>query len=814
MRFNFDLSDAAADGDGSTLNHSSPSTTTTPEMRQVEWLPLQDHPIFASMASSYTEAASPDSSASRTIMNLMTWDGSSRLYVWDSHHHCLHRISVRLGEPHPSSVIAASPSKVLQPDVQLSFVVNKVSINRNGSAMLLIGPNGLHVMYLNANVCRTVSIGVEIYLCTNSAIRTLQISWHPYSETHVGILSSDSVFRIFDLSSSFEKPEQEYYLQPVGSKRLQTASSLCPVDFCFGGDHLWDRFSVFILFSDGSIYVLCPIAPFGSVYKWESVLELYNDAQTLGLKSSNTKAVNNSNMAIQWLEATFPELTRLATGGNSLVLKAEPYALFDATVSLQGPLPRLCNGGEDSEASAKECEGRAVSFLYNLVCKDTVLVTAWTGGQLQIHALADEIQPVWLHGNPPHLNVDFFDRILGIAMICESVPDKKLTVKLHQQSQDTVWSGQPPPLLRLAMVDLALPKNRGSSSTISMFVDPLIPERMYSVHGGGIDSIVLHFLPFTNQATGKDEGMRTPSVHPILSTCKGGSSVHAPLCGFIALWDSFGYSWIAALTPARECVVLEMRTWDILLPLHVDGEERNRSEESKETDVSFLISKELLGGPRTILLPSVSPNLPSITADSIEGRSKLHQYFKLFHENYVEYAHKVYFELKHHGPQVKKTIEDLQGRLSKAQHNILKVEEKQEKLDSRIDMAIQAHVKLEERLLSLRNLPGILKKPLSKAERDFKFELDQFSGVELDAVRSSVEALNGRLNRYKSSLRRNPSTVQQRLLSGRRKNQALDDQISSLRSSITKLSLLNNENTEKVKLIDSTIIDREKKSIE
>ncbi|KAL8557127.1 hypothetical protein ACS0TY_004546 [Phlomoides rotata] len=36
-----------------------------------------------------------------------------------------------------------------------------------------------------------------------------------------------------------------------------------------------------------------------------------------------------------------------------------------------------------------------------------------------------------------------------------------------------------------------------------------------------------------------------------------------------------------------------------------------------------------------------APSLHSITADSIEGRSTLHQYFKMFHENYVEYAHKL-----------------------------------------------------------------------------------------------------------------------------------------------------------------------------
>ena len=73
-----------------------------------------------------------------------------------------------------------------------------------------------------------------------------------------------------------------------------------------------------------------------SVYKWESVLELYSDAQMFGLKSANSKAVKNSNLAISWLGATFPELTREEVHAeNVAVLRAQPYALFDASISLQ-----------------------------------------------------------------------------------------------------------------------------------------------------------------------------------------------------------------------------------------------------------------------------------------------------------------------------------------------------------------------------------------------------------------------------------------------------------------------------------------------
>lgn len=83
----------------------------------------------------------------------------------------------------------------------------------------------------------------------------------------------------------------------------------------------------------------------------------------------------------------------------------------------------------------------------------------------------------------------------------------------------------------------------------------------------------------------------------------------------------------------------------------------------------------------------------------------------------------VYFELKHHGPHLKKIIDDQQARLREAQKKLLKIQEKQPKLDDRIGHAVQTHSLLEQRLQNLRNLPGAHKKPLSRAERDFKLEL-------------------------------------------------------------------------------------------
>jgi hypothetical protein len=103
----------------------------------------------------------------------------------------------------------------------------------------------------------------------------------------LGILSSDCVLRLFDLSSNLEIPEQEYHLQPATLHNLMSAVAIRPVAFAFGGEHLWDRFTVFVLFSNCSVYALCPVVPFGSIYNSSTIEEIYKDAYVLGLQSNS-----------------------------------------------------------------------------------------------------------------------------------------------------------------------------------------------------------------------------------------------------------------------------------------------------------------------------------------------------------------------------------------------------------------------------------------------------------------------------------------------------------------------------------------------
>lgn len=60
--------------------------------------------------------------------------------------------------------------------------------------------------------------------------------------------------RLFDLLSNIEQPEQEYYLEAVEPGKCHNVGSICPVAFSFGGQHLWERFSVRMIYL--SVFIL------------------------------------------------------------------------------------------------------------------------------------------------------------------------------------------------------------------------------------------------------------------------------------------------------------------------------------------------------------------------------------------------------------------------------------------------------------------------------------------------------------------------------------------------------------------------------
>ncbi|KAG2761913.1 hypothetical protein PC129_g21171 [Phytophthora cactorum] len=98
-------------------------------------------------------------------------------------------------------------------------------------------------------------------------------AWHPLSDTHLVVLSDAEEIEVFNTQQDVSKPEQRHRLDFPTKARATGAFSTC---FCFGASiqlqqqqaaqmqaaQIWDAFTCYVLRSDGAVYALCPLVPY------------------------------------------------------------------------------------------------------------------------------------------------------------------------------------------------------------------------------------------------------------------------------------------------------------------------------------------------------------------------------------------------------------------------------------------------------------------------------------------------------------------------------------------------------------------------
>lgn len=153
---------------------------------------------------------------------------------------------------------------------------------------------------------------IEIVLCVTAhvtiALSMSQASWHPHSEEHLVVLTSDNRVRLYRVTHSLAIAEQTLHVilstgalpqryglgaasgsPGPGGTAGEAQASGDVVAFAFGPSVGWGIFALLLLAVDGQVYVLGPVAPFG----------LRCTSALLERLSQETAA------AAEWLEAVF-----------------------------------------------------------------------------------------------------------------------------------------------------------------------------------------------------------------------------------------------------------------------------------------------------------------------------------------------------------------------------------------------------------------------------------------------------------------------------------------------------------------------------
>ncbi|KIZ00116.1 hypothetical protein MNEG_7846 [Monoraphidium neglectum] len=301
------------------------------------------------------------------------------------------------------------------------------------------------------------------FLSRRPGLRLLQAAWHPASPGHFACLASDGTWRLYNAADPSE-PEQSFALRLPGGAGAGPlglggggAAAARPAAFAWGppgGGASWGQLAVLILATDGGVYSLCPVAPFGLRVAAGALRRLL--ASCGG--GAEAGGGGGSSTARAWLQAAFPGVVHPAgevlAGGEGFTV--QPHLLETWAPALQGPLNA---GSVSAEAGGRPGAPRGAAIAASarsaaaggrrlfddgggeedwypafdggfgddgaggdggVTC--CAVLTALTDGRVYTHALdGGALAPAWTEGLPQCTYGPRMD-VVSVRCECEAVP--------------------------------------------------------------------------------------------------------------------------------------------------------------------------------------------------------------------------------------------------------------------------------------------------------------------------------------------------------------------------------------------------------
>ncbi|KAK9817682.1 hypothetical protein WJX72_000600 [[Myrmecia] bisecta] len=692
----------------------------------------------------FSQAATGQLREEPGFSNALAYDGNGKLYVLGSDGK-LKRADVRQqllsGDwakieaqsegGSGSSSSAALSVRQLAPNPAVDFVVTRLSISRDGSYAALSGHEtedpdigAIAVVSLalgpptasnsGEQACECTRVDAELF-SSRPGLRILQVSWHPGSEAHLAVLTSDNTWRLYSVHD-LSLPEQRFELQLKGRRSLGLGGGQGrqAVAFAFGAAHAWERYTVYFVCSDGSIFALCPVAAFGSACP-TSV------AEQLVASCSQSEDIAHSLTTEAWLQQVFPSPLpaprhngERPASARASVVTVRPHALEEHAPALVGPLPIQAPDGDVAsvlELVGEEDEDPIVGLTalrYGNVC--SALVASTCTGWLSAMLLADDICPRWAEAPP------------------QQITQGDATVATRCQVE--VQSEAAPPLLNLDAVNLQLRPTPAAVeaaadgfANLAMLADPSAAERLYCCHSKGAFAVTLSWLPILaahlqQEAPGTLPELPPPIVEELRAMVDdavgGAAAVGDWLTGTgLVLLEADGQA--RCLWPSRFSSGDQARR-------QAQTSSGGPASTSHAADIEAKLNAEygeLLRGPRNISLPKASGPL---SADSPEGQRYLNDSIKVLREKHVEFIHLAHRVLSERVADLKSEADSLQERHDALQGPLEAVGEQRQRLDARLQRSSDFHDNLAARLKLLAELHWSLPRPLTLAEQRLKEE--------------------------------------------------------------------------------------------
>jgi len=602
-------------------------------------------------------------------------------------------------------------------------------------------------------VGRLLVLGAELF-DSRPGLQILQVAWHPSSDHHVGVLTSDNIWRIFSLHEP-SYPEQTFELgglQQVTRERVLGMSTMKgekAVTFAFGPPvDSWERFTVFFMTLSGSIYILCPVAPFGCRFHLAAGAqpfpagrhELHTDIQT----------------SEAWLEQALGVQESLTHGHDYVEIK--PHALEDHCPALQGPLALHLQSSSPPQATAGNMQSLAVLHweatvqLRNPQGADTAggsppsfcvaVVTAGLSGKISVALMEGNIVPAWKKADSTIWH-DAYGSVIAARIVAQSATSSEATptLSLFDEIHINVCdrAGVPGPDSDSEDDD------HDAAALLDVVRDPVSSDRCYIIHGHGAIGISLPWLPvlggFLAHAA-NDNQVAPPSLPSTIALDLAGEWGKDGIIGGCLIGNAATGSLLALVKTTGTGQLLsthELYEQESLATTPPHAQQPMRSPEFSSKQSPQEVEKNaastaclradaalasqyawLLAGPNTQVSVVKSPGK---SCSDIEGQRDLHAAISQLHKKYVEYITQAHQFVTQKVAEIREEGQRQAAQECKLRHQQCDAAARRSLLAQRIERATKFNANLHSRYNLLSMLDSSRPRPMSFKEQAFMQEL-------------------------------------------------------------------------------------------
>lgn len=95
----------------------------------------------------------------------------------------------------------------------------------------------------------------SLILPSENASKLLKVLWYPYSNSNIIVLRDDNTICYFNIN------ESNHYIFSLNLQNYHLNDKI--ISFTFGSNHLWDKYTIYLMNVNGEIYYISPIIPPG-----------------------------------------------------------------------------------------------------------------------------------------------------------------------------------------------------------------------------------------------------------------------------------------------------------------------------------------------------------------------------------------------------------------------------------------------------------------------------------------------------------------------------------------------------------------------